>query len=85
MEKFYTKEFILAFLYSEMPFAQRRQFALRLQEDPVLRRMFYDLKNAVDNMKSLKALIPSERLINYIKSYARQSLERNTLLKFCNN
>lgn len=75
MEKFYTKEFILAFLYNELPFYQKRQFVLRLRKDPRLRRMFNDLKNASDNVKNLKTIVPSERLINYIKSYATQSLE----------
>ncbi|WP_447641070.1 MULTISPECIES: hypothetical protein [Chitinophagaceae] len=75
MEKFYTKEFMLAFLYNEMPFHQKRQFVLRLQKDPLLRRMYYDLKAAVDNLKYLKAIKPSEALIRYVKSYAVQPLD----------
>ncbi len=85
MEKFYTKEFILAFLYNELPFPQKRQFVLRLRRDPVLRAMFNELKAAVEGMKSLKAIVPSEKLINYIKAYASQSLENKTILKFGNN
>lgn len=85
MEKFYTKEFILAFLYNEMPFALRRQFVMRLQKDPLLRRMYYDLKAAVDSLKNLTTIRPSEKLINYIKSYASQSMEGNARLGFSNN
>jgi|GEM_PF-6229765 len=86
MEKFYTKEFILAFLYNEeMPFAVKRQFVLRLRKDPILSRMFYDLKGAVDSMKNLTAIRPSEKLVSYIKSYAAQSFDCNNFLGFSKN
>ncbi|PZP42489.1 MAG: hypothetical protein DI598_16890 [Pseudopedobacter saltans] len=74
MEKFYTKEFILAFLYNEMPFALKRQFVLRLQKDPLLKRMYYDLKAAIEGMKNLTVIRPSEKLVNYIKSYAHANV-----------
>lgn len=85
MEKFYTKEFILAFLYNEMPFAQKRQFVLRLQRDPLLKKMFYDLKALVEGVKSLSVVKPSEKLVNYIKSYARQSMDHSNVLVFSRN
>ncbi|MFT4203791.1 MAG: hypothetical protein QM610_07735 [Chitinophagaceae bacterium] len=77
MEKLYTKEFMLAFLYNELPFSQKRKFILHLRKDPVLRRVFYDFKEAVDNIKSLKAIKPSETLLYYIRKYAAQQLDSN--------
>ena len=73
MDKFYTKEFIISFLYNELPFSQKRQFVLLLQKDPLLKCMFYDIKSAMDSMKQLKLVKPSEKLVNYIKNYAMTS------------
>ena len=73
MDKFYTKEFIISFLYNELPFSQKRQFVLLLQKDPLLKCMFYDIKAAMDSMKQLKLVKPSEKLVNCIKNYAMTS------------